>query len=169
MNMRNTLALLASIPMTLGLLAGCLVDAAPLEGADEPLGVAEERATASDAGSTCPHSEYTTGAKLQSGCDACVTTVCKSDSYCCSTKWDSTCVSEAKAWCGASSSSSSSSSSSGGSSTCSHSECATGTKLKTGCDACVTTVCKSDTYCCSTSWDSTCVSEAKSWCALSCP
>jgi thermolysin len=51
---------------------------------------------------------------------------------------------------------------------CAHSECVTGGPLTSGCSQCVTTVCNSDAYCCSTSWDGQCVSEAKSWCGLSC-
>lgn len=65
-------------------------------------------------------------------------------------------------------SSSSSSSSSGSGSTCSHSTCVTGTALVSGCNSCATTVCASDSYCCTTSWDSTCVSEANSWCSGGC-
>jgi hypothetical protein len=32
----------------------------------------------------------------------------------------------------------------------------------------VTQICASDPYCCSTSWDSTCVSEVSTVCGLSC-
>ncbi len=77
-------------------------------------------------------------------------------------------VGSAPAGGGGSSSSSSSSSSTGGSSSCSHSTCVTGTALVSGCNSCATTVCASDSYCCTTSWDSTCVSEATSWCSGGC-
>ena len=65
---------------------------------------------------------------------------------------------------GGGSSSSSSSSSGGGGSTCSHSTCVTGVALVSGCNSCSSTVCADDSYCCTTQWDSYCVSEAKSWC-----
>ncbi|KAJ3098519.1 hypothetical protein HK100_005087, partial [Physocladia obscura] len=42
---------------------------------------------------------------------------------------------------------------------CAHSECSTGTALTSDCSACATAVCAQDSYCCATSWDSTCVSE----------
>ncbi|HKA88559.1 MAG TPA: metallophosphoesterase [Haliangiales bacterium] len=55
--------------------------------------------TCSTAG-TCAHSECTTGAKLESGCDPCVTQICGWDSYCCATAWDSVCVFEVGSICG---------------------------------------------------------------------
>ena len=51
-------------------------------------------------GSTCTHSECSSGAKLKKTCDACVTDICAEDSYCCNTKWDSQCVSEVSSICG---------------------------------------------------------------------
>jgi len=42
--------------------------------------------------STCAHDECMTGSALKSGCSACVTAVCNNDTYCCMTKWDTTCV-----------------------------------------------------------------------------
>jgi subtilase family serine protease len=130
-------------------------------------------------GGTCSHNECSTGAKLVSGCDACVTKICAADSYCCASSWDATCVGEVATVCGAtcggttSSSSSSSSSSSTSSSgttggTCSHNDCSTGTKLVSGCNACVTKICAADPYCCSTKWDATCVSEVKTYCGGTC-
>jgi Zn-dependent metalloprotease len=68
---------------------------------------------------------------------------------------------------GSSSSSSSSSSSGGGGSTCSHSTCVTGVALVSGCNSCATTVCAADPYCCTTYWDSVCVSETSA-CAGGC-
>jgi hypothetical protein len=52
--------------------------------------------------SSCAHDECTTGAKLKTGCSACVTAVCAKDSLCCSSStigWDSTCVSEVNDYC----------------------------------------------------------------------
>jgi hypothetical protein len=57
---------------------------------------------------------------------------------------------------------------SGGGSTCSHNICVTGTKLTKSCDACATTICNSDSYCCTTKWDSQCVGEVASFCGESC-
>jgi hypothetical protein len=56
----------------------------------------------------------------------------------------------------------------GGTSTCSHDVCATGKKLVSTCDPCVTQVCGSDSYCCGTRWDASCVDEAVSICGASC-
>jgi hypothetical protein len=52
------------------------------------------------AGSTCAHSECTTGTRLARGCDACVSKVCQADRYCCRIAWDATCVSEVPKLCG---------------------------------------------------------------------
>ena len=60
------------------MLTGTLVDAAP---------------------STCSHSEKDEGAALPSTCNACAQVVCQSDSQCCASAWNSTCVGEAKSMC----------------------------------------------------------------------
>lgn len=66
----------------------------------------------------CAHAICAEGVSLASACDPCAGKVCASDSYCCATAWDATCVQEAGTLCGAScggsSTSSSSSASSGG-------------------------------------------------------
>jgi len=49
---------------------------------------------------TCAHSICTTGGKLASGCDPCVTSICAADSFCCVTSWDSICVGEVSSICG---------------------------------------------------------------------
>ena len=49
--------------------------------------------------SSCAHDECTTGAALDKTCSACATAVCKKDSVCCNTKWDSICVSEVNDYC----------------------------------------------------------------------
>lgn len=49
----------------------------------------------------------------------------------------------------------------GGGGTCGHDKCSTGTALTSSCNSVVTSVCASDAYCCTTSWDSTCVAEAR--------
>lgn len=50
-------------------------------------------------------------------------------------------------------------------SNCVHSECIAGMKLTTTCSSCAQKVCSTDSYCCNVSWDSLCVSEAKSMCS----
>jgi hypothetical protein len=54
---------------------------------------------------------------------------------------------------------------------CAHDFCTTGAKLKTGCADCVTAVCAQDPVCCSSQWDSICVSEVASFCSAAdqCP
>ena len=51
--------------------------------------------------SSCAHSECTSGGALTSGCDACVTQICKSanDPYCCSSTWDTFCVQDVSTYC----------------------------------------------------------------------
>jgi hypothetical protein len=133
--------------------------------------------SSSGGGGTCSHTECTTGAKLVSGCDPCVTKICAADSYCCNTLWDSVCEGEAGSICGetcgggsssSSSSSSSTSTSSSGGDTCSHNVCTAGVKLVKTCDACATEICTKDSYCCNTKWDSVCVGEATSVCGETC-
>lgn len=48
--------------------------------------------------------------------------------------------------------------------TCAHDFCSTGTKLKSGCAACVTAICAQDSICCSSQWDSICVGEVADYC-----
>lgn len=49
---------------------------------------------------TCSHDRCSTGGKLVSSCDSCVTQICSSDSFCCARNWDSTCVAEVGTICG---------------------------------------------------------------------
>jgi hypothetical protein len=183
----------------------------------------------SGGGNSCAHPICSTGTKLTSGCDPCVTNICSSDSFCCSSSWDSTCVGEVASICNISCSCTpqcsgkqcgsdgcggtcgtcatgqtcSASGQCTGSCTpqcsgkqcgsdgcggscgtcatgqicsptgqcgggCAHPICSTGTKLASGCDPCVTNICGSDSFCCSTSWDSTCVGEVASICNIDC-
>ena len=107
---------------------------------------------------TCAHDDCATGGPLANGCDACVSSICGVDPYCCTTAWDSICVGEVGSVCGQSCSGP----------TCSHDECKVGTNLTDGCDACVTQICAIDSYCCSTSWDRLCVGEVGTICGKSC-
>ena len=55
-------------------------------------------------------------------------------------------------------------------SSCGHDLCvASAAPIENGCHSCVSLVCDVDPRCCSTSWNSVCVSEVGSICALSCP
>ena len=56
----------------------------------------------------------------------------------------------------------------GGTSSCAHDICTSGKKLTKSCDPCVTKICTADSYCCSTSWDSTCVDEVTDICGQTC-
>lgn len=60
------------------------------------------------------------------------------------------------------------SSSSSGGSGCAHDPCTQGAALDAGCDACVATVCASDGFCCTDTWDEVCVSEVGSYCGNDC-
>ncbi|MFT3695497.1 MAG: S53 family peptidase [Kofleriaceae bacterium] len=113
-------------------------------------------------GGTCDHPICSTGGALDGTCDSCAAEVCAADDYCCTNAWDSICVGEVSSVCGQSCSGG------GGGSTCTHSECSTGGKLKKGCDSCATAICTEDSYCCATKWDSQCVSEVSSICNESC-
>ena len=122
-------------------------------------------------GSTCSHSDCTTGGKLVATCDPCVQKICAADSFCCSTSWDSVCVGEVKSVCGQTCGGTDAGTDAGndaGGSTCSHSECSTGAKLVKTCDACVTKICNADSFCCNSTWDSICVSEVGSICGQTC-
>jgi hypothetical protein len=105
----------------------------------------------------CAHGDCDTGSALANGCDACVTSICGVDPYCCTTAWDSICVGEVGSVCGKSCTTQ-----------CAHDDCKTGTNLANGCDACVTEICAVDSYCCSTAWDRLCVNEVGSVCGKSC-
>ena len=94
--------------------------------------------------------------------------VCAADSYCCSTAWDSACVSEVDSLgcgsCGGSVVAASSSGSGGGGFCCQ-------TNASPGCgdpniENCV---CPNDDYCCTVEWDSLCVDEVTTLGCGSCP
>jgi len=115
--------------------------------------------TCTGGGGTCAHPICSTGDVLDGSCDACAASICAVDSYCCDTAWDSICVGEVSSVCHQTC---------GGGGSCTHDECATGPKLKTGCDACVTKICAKDSYCCNNKWDKQCVSEVGSICGETC-
>jgi hypothetical protein len=121
-------------------------------------------------GGACDHPICSTGDALTASCDPCAQQICSQDSFCCSSSWDSVCVGEVQSICGQNcgTGGGAGGGGGGGGSTCTHSECATGAKLKKGCDACVTEICSQDSFCCGTKWDSQCVSEVSSICNESC-
>ena len=51
---------------------------------------------------------------------------------------------------------------------CAHDPCVTGAKLSTTCGYCVDAICGVDAHCCSSTWDSTCVSKISTVCGQSC-
>jgi hypothetical protein len=51
---------------------------------------------------------------------------------------------------------------------CAHDLCETGDGLDSACDPCAGEVCGIDSYCCASSWDTTCVIEVSTVCAQSC-
>jgi secreted trypsin-like serine protease len=115
--------------------------------------------------SSCAHAICSTGAKLTATCDSCASKICASDNYCCTTAWDAQCVGEVASVCGQPCGASSDG---GATSSCSHSQCSTGSKLKSGCNACVTSICSADSYCCANTWDAQCVAEVAQFCDTSC-
>jgi hypothetical protein len=54
-------------------------------------------------GGSCDHDKCTTGGPLDASCDKCTDAICQVDSFCCTTAWDSICVSEVQSVCGDSS------------------------------------------------------------------
>ncbi|MBK8254120.1 MAG: matrixin family metalloprotease [Polyangiaceae bacterium] len=111
---------------------------------------------------TCAHDKCVTGSALNaSACGTVVQAVCNSNAACCSSAWDSSCVSAVY------SAGNSVACSTG---TCAHSLCTTGAKLTSGCDAngVVAAICAADAYCCTTGWDSICVGEVASIAGKNC-
>ncbi|MCA9709244.1 MAG: hypothetical protein KDK70_25595 [Myxococcales bacterium] len=94
------------------------------------------------------------------GCDPCVDQVCAADAFCCSNQWDSICVGEVESVCMRADCIDPA---------CAHLVCVEGAALAMACHPCVTTVCGSDAFCCSNTWDSICVDEVGSLCMLACP
>lgn len=53
--------------------------------------------------------------------------------------------------------------------TCAHDECTAGAALEASCSPCAQAMCAADPYCCSDSWDETCVQAVPSVCGTTCP
>ena len=128
-----------------------------------------------DAGGSCAHDLCSAGVALQASCDPCATQICATDPYCCATTWDDICTGEVSSVCGETCSSGDAGSGGDGGTVdagtpgCDHGICATGDALDASCDPCASTICASDSYCCSTAWDAICLSEVTSICGQSCP
>ena len=117
----------------------------------------------------CAHDVCSTGVKLGSGCDSatgnCVSKVCAVDSFCCTSTWDTLCVSRVRTECKSLKCAESKGN-------CSHTLCTTGAALTSGCDSakanCASKVCAVDPFCCNNSWDSLCVSKLPTYCSYNC-
>ena len=109
----------------------------------------------------CDHDPCEAGTALGTNCGDCQAAVCAQDDYCCSTEWDATCVGEVSQYCAGGC---------GGQSSCAHGPCVAGDALAAGCSDCATAVCNADSFCCNSSWDAVCVSEAQaeSTCTAEC-
>lgn len=117
---------------------------------------------------SCAHDKCVTGTNLASGCEPCVTQICAVDPYCCSTSWDSLCVSRVRTTCN-------SLKCDEAKGTCPHTLCTTGVSSQpftNGCDSakanCVSAICAVDSFCCTTDWDSICAGEVSSVCNKNC-
>jgi hypothetical protein len=109
-------------------------------------------------GQSCPpsdHNCFTTGSP---GCTnvACCLAVCAQDSFCCTTSWDSLCVSQASTLCdGCGDPAAGDCCVSNGSPYCNNRTC---------CDA----ICAVDPFCCNNTWDQLCANQAQSNAACGC-
>jgi hypothetical protein len=109
-------------------------------------------------GGDCEHDLCEAGAPLDPTCDACATTVCDVDAFCCEVEWDAVCVDLGVQLCGLDCAGL----------PCEHDLCEAGAPLDPTCDACATTVCDADPFCCDVEWDAICVDLAVSLCGIDC-
>jgi hypothetical protein len=111
------------------------------------MGAGEEPQTEVKQGAlACGHSPCKEGGPLSTGCGSygCVATICSTDSFCCTTRWDATCVSE-MASCPR---------------RCDCSQVHTaGVPFYPDASPCTTAVYSGDTYCSDSWWDNVCVAE----------
>lgn len=132
------------------------------------------------------HDVCESGDAMSPSCDACASTLCAADDYCCSTAWDEQCVSEVSQYCdqdcGATSGAGGSgagggdgsgggtgaSSTGSGGGTCVHDVCEAGVALSLFCSDCALSVCSNDPFCCILSWDAQCVTEVATYCPSGC-
>ncbi len=115
----------------------------------------------------CAQDKCQRGAPLDPACNQCVARICAVDPYCCTTAFDGFCVSEVRTVCASLACSDSAG-------TCAHGQCVQGVPLISSCDdppvspSCVAQVCSADPYCCTSFWDSQCVSEVPTYCGYTC-
>lgn len=107
----------------------------------------------------------TAGTPLSGASDACVASICAVDPFCCGSAWDSLCIAEVRTVCD-------SLVCPEANGTCTHSLCTTDGSLVNSCDStkadCVADICAVDPFCCTTAWDSICVSEVDTVCGNNC-
>jgi hypothetical protein len=109
------------------------------------------------------HAKCETGRRLEGASDPCVTAICTVDPFCCTTSWDSVCVSRVTSVCDLSCTNCQSPS--GQANICT----ARTTPIGSGCNSqCVHQICGVDSFCCNTAWDAACVAEVSSVCGLGC-
>lgn len=113
-------------------------------------------------------------APMSTSCSPCAATVCGFDPYCCNTSWDLTCAQEAQQFCGICGGFDGGGLDAGGwdgggfdggPGSCGDECTPSPYPYDFGCSTCTQTVCSQDPYCCTTSWDPTCVSEAAMLCS----
>jgi hypothetical protein len=120
-----------------------------------------------ECGASCAHPKCEFGEVLDPLCDPCVAMVCEADAYCCSTQWDSICVTQVRTVCNSLICDESAGA-------CDHTVCTEGAALIAGCDdppvspSCVTAVCSYDSFCCNSEWDGLCVDEVVGNCGANC-
>jgi hypothetical protein len=111
------------------------------------------------AASCCAHDTCTVGSALDPATcsDPCVQQVCGVEPLCCSDDWDATCVGLVANACGSACS------------TCLHDTCTIGGALDpSSCsDPCVAQICANDPFCCSSTWDASCVGQVSALCGSS--
>ena len=144
---------------------------------EEDASASLESALVTEPDGTCTHAVTAVGVALTKTCSQCAANVCAKDSYCCTNSWDSICVSKVKLFCPVVSDSGvvdagvkpvdgGSKVDAGTGLTCG-SVSTPGPKQSASCGACQAKVCGVDPYCCTTSWDSLCVSGAATLCNTS--
>jgi cysteine-rich repeat protein len=123
-----------------------------------------------DNGCPCGHDPCTPGVALAPDCtnskgnrDDCIQEICKKDGFCCGKNWDESCVGKVFSVCGSARCVRGS---------CTHPICEVGGPLASGCDgqaSCVDAICKTDGFCCTKQWDTSCVNKISDICGVKCP
>lgn len=109
----------------------------------------------------CAHDRCTSGVALNAACNWCTDEICRADSFCCTTAWDSICVGEVESVCRGMQCPVAAPA-------CAHTLCTMGAALDATCDTCAARVCAADSYCCTRAWDSVCVTDVSIECHMNC-